>query len=291
MKVYKNEKGRELVLQSYDRLLTRWGIEIKEEEIKTTYGTTHVIKAGNPANKPLIMFHGVGDNSAIMWIFNAKKLSEFFYLIAVDTIGGPGKSVPNENYDKNFSQIKWVDEIISALQVEKPSLIGVSNGAAIVQNYGARNIERIDRIVSMAGGLLYGKGSPISKMLKVFLPEALFPNDKNVRKLLEKLTGENSAVFIDDRELMEHWSYLLRYFNNMSMSYHKPVVLADEEVVNLKDRMMVLIGNKDPIAYSLESAGVLEEKGISYQILENTGHAINHERAEKVNSILIDYLK
>ncbi|MBN2853204.1 MAG: alpha/beta hydrolase [Clostridia bacterium] len=291
MKVFKNEKGKQLILQSYDKLLKMWDVEYIEEDIQTTYGMTHVIKVGDSRKRTVIMFHGVGDNSAIMWLFNAKELSEHFYLIAVDTIGGPNKSIPNEKYNGDFNQIKWVDEVIDGLKVDHPSLIGVSNGAGIIQNYGPRNLEKIDKTVSMAGGLLYGKRVSVSKMLKVFLPEALFPSKKNVIRLLNKLTGEDSAVFTENPALMEHWMLLLKYFNNMSMGFHKMTPLTDDEVNNISKRMLVMIGDEDPIAYSRESEDLLKKMNINYLIVKNTGHAINHEKASLINKTIIDYLK
>ena len=111
MKVFKSKKAEKLVLDTYNQLLVMWDVDIEERDISTSYGSTHVVLCGNEANPPLILFHGVGDNSALMWIYNAKALSHHFRVIAVDTIGGPGKSVPNKKYSKDFDDAKWIDEI------------------------------------------------------------------------------------------------------------------------------------------------------------------------------------
>ena len=95
MKIYKNNKGKELVIKSYNELLKLWNIKYEEVNLKTKYGITHCIISGDNNKPPLLMFHGVGDNSAVMWIKNIEDLSQHFHCIAVDTIGGPGKSVPN----------------------------------------------------------------------------------------------------------------------------------------------------------------------------------------------------
>lgn len=63
----------------------------------------------------MILFHGVGDDSALMWVYNAKRLGERYKLYAIDTMGGPGKSVPNENYNKDFDDIKCIDEVLNGL--------------------------------------------------------------------------------------------------------------------------------------------------------------------------------
>ena len=41
---------------------------------------------------------------------------------------------------------------------------------------------------------------------------------KNVQKLLSKMTGEHTEVFIENPLLLEHFCWLMRGFNNMAMS-------------------------------------------------------------------------
>ena len=43
MKVYKSEKAKKRVLDTYDQLLAMWNVDKEERDIPTTYGTTHVI--------------------------------------------------------------------------------------------------------------------------------------------------------------------------------------------------------------------------------------------------------
>ena len=68
MKVYKSKKKQQEIVRTYDRLLEQWGVEIEELEIDTRYGMTHVVACGKKQNPPLLLFHGVGDDTALMWI-------------------------------------------------------------------------------------------------------------------------------------------------------------------------------------------------------------------------------
>lgn len=96
MKRYKSLSGRQLIVDTYDMLLNSWDSDFEERDIETTYGLTHVIIVGDRQKPSLLLFHGTADNSAMMWIYNIKELSQKFYIIAVDAIGGSGKSEPNE---------------------------------------------------------------------------------------------------------------------------------------------------------------------------------------------------
>ena len=228
MKVFKNEKARKNILDSYNRLLEIWNVGKEEKDIVTAYRTTHVIVCGNDNNPPLVLFHGVGDNSLLMWLYNAEALLSHFRVYAIDTIGGPGKSCPNKNYDKNFDDIRWIDETLTGHLLEKVFMAGVSHGGYLAQYYGVYKPERVIKIISMAGTVPVGGSNPIKTMLKVFLPEALFPTERNTEKLLRKLSGKNSAVFTENHIIMEHYRWLLKGFNNMAMGFHKVISFSDE---------------------------------------------------------------
>lgn len=288
---YKGSEGRQLVFGSYDKLLKMWGVDKTELDVETRFGKTHVITAGSRENPPLLLFHGVGDNSALMWIYNAKELSKHFYIMAVDAIGGSGKSEPDERYYKGFDQTLWIDDVLAALKVEKTNIAGVSYGSYLTQLYAIERPEKVDKIICMAGAIALKdiiKGNGMSSML-IFLPEALFPSEKNAAKLMKKLCGSNSRVFTENKDLMQHWFYLLKYFNNRSMMYHKLKKFNQEQVNGISEKTYVLIGDCDRIAYAPVVVKMLEDYKIKHKILKHTGHGINHEQAEIINKEIINF--
>jgi len=291
IKVFKNQQAEQNLLSSYDHLLTLWSVSTEEADISTCYGTTHVIFCGNPDSPPLVLFHGVGDNSALMWFYNAASLAKHYRLIAIDTMGGPGKSVPNARYDATFTQVKWLDDVFDGLGLSAFFLGGVSNGAYMAQCYAIARPEKVLKVICMSGGpAVLTKKSSLWKTMSIFLPEALFPTDKNVMKLIKKLSGDNVEKFISNTDLMEHWKLLLRGFNTMSMSFHKITGFTPDELSCLSGKSLFLIGTKDRIAYSEGLEAVLKEYKLDYKLFEGAGHAINHEISEQINSEIIDYL-
>ena len=163
MKTYKSEKGRRLAHESYDRLVAAWGIAVEERDLDTSYGSTHVILAGSTANPLLLMFHGAGDNSAMMWIYNAPELSRHFRLVAVDTIGGSGKSVPDERYHHGFDLRLWLGDLLVALDVETCCAIGVSYGCYLAQLLTAVYPDVVRRFVGI-GGYIVAEGHTGSRL-------------------------------------------------------------------------------------------------------------------------------
>lgn len=292
MKVFRTEKGKNELFESYSRLIEKWDVEVIERDIETKFGTTHIIESGQNNKPVLLLFHGVGDNSAMMWIFNAKALAENFRIIAIDAIGGAGKSIPNENYGKQFKQTEWIVELLDLLEIEKAHAAGVSYGNYLVQHLKIEIPDRIEKIVGISGSISSeGSKSVMMRMMMVFLPEALFPNEKNMVKLIKKLTGPDFSALNNHKELMNHWRLMLKNFNNASMTYHKISKFKKEEFTRLKDDALFIIGDHDILSYYPGSLDIMDELSMNYEIVKNAGHVINHEFPETINKKIIEFLK
>lgn len=291
MKKYKSVSGGQLIADSYNKLLHSWGTEFQEKDIETSYGITHVITVGDHQSPPLLLFHGTADNSAMMWIYNIKELSKKCYIIAVDAIGGSGKSEPNDEYYKNFNQVTWIDDILDALEIHHTNICGVSYGAYLSYHYALERPDRVNKAICLAGRIPSSQFEIISKMMIAFLPEALFPSKKNCKKLLRKLSGTNYSVFEENEVLMNHWYYLLKYFNNKSMMQHKIVINSDLEISVLREKVLFLIGEHDRLTNYPKAIKRLENNKLNYKIIDNAGHAINHEQAEVINKEIIEFIE
>ena len=290
MKVYRSDKVGKKIIETYDQLLAEWGCEVTERDIRGSYGTTHVIETGNKEGIPLVLFHGVGDDSALMWIYNAKALGDHFRLFAIDTIGGPGKSRPNGNYDKNFDDILWIDGILDSLKIDRAAVAGVSMGAYLTQLYTLSRPERVIRAISIAGAVpAVGKKSTMGVMFRIFLPEALFPTDGNVMKLIRKMSGSNYSVFTENPAIMSHYKYLLKGFNNLAMGFHKVRGFTSEEIDRIRDRVIYLVGEEDPFE-KLGGKILLQQYNMNTVFYPDAGHGLNHELSEEINRKIIDIL-
>lgn len=294
MNKYRNKTAGENILRTYDALLTQWQVPILECDVETRYGKTHVITSGGDDLPPLVLFHGVGDDSALMWIYNAKELSQHFKLYAIDTIGGPGKSAPNKNYNKDFDDILWIDDILTELKIESAFFAGVSHGGFMTQLYTLKRPEKVKKAIAISSSVPASNGnknsSPMKTMMKIFLPEALFPTQKNTEKLIKKLSGVNANAFLQNKTIMEHYRFLLKGFNNMAMAYHKVLTFSDEEITQIKEKILYLAGEADPFQ-KLGGSEALTKYNMNVQFFEDAGHGLNHELASEINKKVIEYLE
>ena len=126
-------------------------------------------------------------------------------------------------------------------------------------------------------------------MMKVFLPEALFPTKHNTEKLIKKLCGKNYFVFTNNELIMEHYHWLLKGFNNMAMAYHKIIMFQEYEIKKLQGKCIFLCGEVDPLGDAKKAKEKFERYGIEYRIIPEVGHGINHEVSDEINNIILEY--
>lgn len=296
VKRFKSQAGKQLIYESYDRLLELWGIDKEELDIETKYGKTHVIVSGNPVNPPLVLFHGSGDNSVMTWFVNIPELVKHYYVVAVDFFGGAGKSEPNDSYPKKFDLVLWVDTILDTLNIEKVSIAGVSFGGYLALAYTAKNPNRVSKIVCMAN-YPYLKGIKsrlltyllIFRAVKTLFPEILNPTEQNSINILQKLTAPNCvAPSLINKEMMKHWFYILKYSRIVT---HDLTYFEDKAISVFRDKALFLIGDSDIWTYHPSVMKILNDNNLIYKIIKNTGHVINHEQQELVNREIIDFLQ
>jgi len=287
MRKYRSRKSGQAIIATYDRILASWACEAKERDIETGYGITHIIECGQDDATPLVLFHGVGDDSALMWIYNAPELSRHFHLYAIDTLGGPGKSVPSTNYKRDFDDVRWIDEVLDGLGITEAFFVGVSHGGYLVQMYALNRPERVVRGISISGTVpVGGKKRSMKAMMKIFLPEALFPSDKNVHRLIRKLSGDYYAVFMENKVIMAHYKALLKGFNSMAMSYHKVCAFNEDEVQRIRSKIVYLVGTADPFE-KLGGRDILLQNHMNAVFYDHAGHGLNHELSETINQKIV----
>jgi len=290
IKVFKNDAGKEQVLRSYDRILEMWATDFQEHRVQTAFGSTYCLTAGSPDKPPLVLFHGVGDNSAVMWALNIRELSKHFYCIAVDTIGGPGKSVPNESFTKKtFNQVEWINQTIDHFGRDIVNLAGVSNGAYMAYNYTAANGERVNKAVCMEGGMVTKPFKAMLQTLMMMFPEILAPTERNLLKVIKKLSSPASDVFERYPILAEHLVLMMKNHNQQAMFAHRIQKYERDKGIAVKDKLYFLIA-EHKIHLKKDFIGVLNEGGFRYKVIPNAGHGINHEQPKIIHHEILKFM-
>jgi len=283
--IYKNNENQELIYKLYDEKLEKWVTPYEIIDVPTKYGKTSIIASGNKNNPPLFLFHPNG-LTATVWFPNAAELSKNHRVYAINTIGDIGKSELSDfnNYLKkgqNFSE--WINEIMDELQIDKCDVVAASMGGWIAMNFAIHSPNKINRLVLLGpAGIKSNTFELIRRLSKVLI----FPTQKNKEAITKWVLGDSKKV---NDELAVYMNTAL----NCEGRIPYPGRIKKRQLEKIEAKTLLILGEFDPVVGNTDKNLRYAKKcfkNIEVEVVK-TGHIISMEKPEKVNSLIIDFLK
>jgi len=106
---------------------------------------TYYEEYGDKYNPTLLLLHGIGADNR-MWDPQKELYASKGYHVIVPDLLGHGKSSPKNNLSLSDWN-KQLSELLTSLNIEKISLIGVSMGGVIAQSFAVNNPKRIEKLI------------------------------------------------------------------------------------------------------------------------------------------------
>jgi len=201
--IYKSPEGQARILELYDRLQGRLGVDLEDCVVHTRFGDTHVLASGPVHAQPLVITHGgnsINPQSLreILPILRANR----YRIYAPDTIGHPGKSAQTRLSAQDLSYGEWLNEVLNELGLDQALFIGGSFGAGILLRLAAYAPQRITKL-----GLFVPSGVvkvPLTSMaFKIGLPYLLHLLAPSRRRFFRAIQWMGSEIDGDIVELIE----------------------------------------------------------------------------------------
>ncbi len=273
---------QEEYLQAYLKVMNLWGLEHHSEEIENSWGTTHINICGSKDNHPLLLLHAASINSA-QWYANVKAWSKHFRLITVDTLGDCGWSRPNQDLENKTQYNKWLVDLIDQLGLDKPHILGHDYGGWLAMNLAISNPEILDKMVLLAPAASI---IPLNLSTKINWKMSALPFISPLSKT-SRLISKNDLV---EKEFLELLDAAKRSCKSKILY---PSVFSDLELLNISNPTLLLIGDQDKMYSPLKAVNRAREfiPNLKSEIIINTGHFLNLEQPEVVNSKVINFLK
>jgi pimeloyl-ACP methyl ester carboxylesterase len=287
---YRTAAAREFCFRYLDGLAARlWPVVSEERMVPTTFGATFVRVSGPPGAPALVLLHGAGATS-LMWSPNIEALSREYRTAAVDQVGEFGKSACAKPVRALQDLIKWLDELIGALEPRgRVSLAGMSYGGALAAQYALQFPERLEKVILLA------PGSTVLRPPAEFWVRLIALGIARRRGLRAFFRW----IFADMARTDPQWidSTIEQLSLNMrSIERHKapiPPVLTDAEWGSLRPPTLFLAGENEVI-YSAEKA-VRRLQGVAPQvtaeIIPGAGHDLTFAQTAMVNERILRFLK
>lgn len=264
--VFKTTAGQATVMALYDELLTRWPVVHKTMMIPTRHGDTFVIASGDEQAPPLVLLHGAGSNSAV-WAGDVATYAAEYRVIAIDTLGEPGRSAQNRLAMDGPGYAEWLSDVFDGLGIGRGVLVGISQGGWMALNVAVTHPDRVAALALMCpGGIVSPRWT--------FLPRAVglsLLGGPGLRRLSRLLFGEDP---IPDG-VVEITATVNQHFN--SRMDPQPL-FTDEELARLTMPVLLLGGAHD-IIFDMEKIAARMRQVMPQTVVEispTAGHAIIH---------------
>jgi len=283
---FKTPEGEARFIAAYDAAMASWPVPSEEINLPSRFGITHVVVCGPPTAPPLVLLHGYMA-TLTMWSPNVAAFSRDHRVYAVDVMGQPGKSNPDEPIGNVADFVSWLTTTLDALHLERVFLVGMSFGGWLALNYAVAAPQRVRKLVLLSpGGLLpMVRQFTVRGMLMAFLPTRLTVN------AFFRWLGFTDRAYADTLALM----YLgLKHFRMATETARvMPAVVSDEQLRGMKVPTLLLIGDHEVIsdpARALERARRLIPD-FEGELVPDCRHDMSSTQYQIVDARVLDFLK
>jgi pimeloyl-ACP methyl ester carboxylesterase len=146
---FKSSEGEAAYFAEYDAAMKMWPVPYDEMDITSRFGVTHLVVSGPRNAPPLVLLHGYWA-TLTMWAPNMAEFSKGRRVYAIDVMGQPGKSLPDEPIRNAAEHLAWLTTVLDALHLDKISLAGMSFGGWLALNYAAAAPQRVQALVLLS---------------------------------------------------------------------------------------------------------------------------------------------
>jgi pimeloyl-ACP methyl ester carboxylesterase len=234
---FTSERARAKFLAAYEQALDRRWPERTALDVPTTFGNTRLHVGGPGDGVPVLLLPGAGGNS-LMWHRYVAELGRHRRVIAVDPVGDPGASTQDRPIEGAEDVTRWLDEVVTGLDVERVHLIGCSYGGWTAMQYAIRNPATVASLTLLdPAGFGRVSGRFVAWVVLGGLA-GLTP-----RPLRHRAAGWLHNATLRDDDLMGLAAAMMGFRRRLPV----PPPLTDEELQKIAAPMLVLLGERSQL--------------------------------------------
>ncbi len=234
---FKSQAGKDAILSLYDQKLNALNIEYQTRMVSTSFGETHLITTGDPANPPLVLVHG-SNGCAPIALETYPHLMEKYRVFAVDLPAQPNKSEGTRLSMNDLSYGYWMIELMEQLRISNVTMAGFSFGGLVILKTLLTN-EAFVKEAFLASPAYIINGNPLSAFWKIFIPLKTYQKTKDpkqVEKFLKALFTERDPFAIE---------YLSWVFLHFDMDFNPIPVISKSEAASIQTPLTIIGARKD----------------------------------------------
>lgn len=267
-------------------------LAVEEKKLQQEGYSIYYYPSGNKEQELLIFLHpAIGDHRC--FDSQLKAFSQHYRVITVDLLGH-GKSQAGKSKDKIDASARHLKEIMEREGYENASLVGVSLGALVAQDFASKYPERIKALVAVGGYDIHASEKELSaarraqsKTIFHMLSRAMF-SMKAFRKYIALNTVDSPEQQARIYEIAG--SYTRGSFKVMP-GLNK--IIQAKENYTAPYPLLIINGDreKEAVAISLSESWHGRNKSSQFHIIEGAGHCANMDKPEEFNQLVLAFLE
>lgn len=242
---FRTPEGQAAFSAAYEAAMKMWPVPYEELEIPSRFGMTHIVVSGPKDAPPLVLLHGYMA-TLTMWSRNVADFSREHRVYAIDVIGQPSKSIPDQPVRDVADYMAWLTATLDALHLDGVYLVGMSYGGWLSLNYAAAAPERVRKLVLLSPAAAF---LPLVKQFSVRgLLASLFPTRVVVNSFMRWLGFQDRPGEEDAGRVLDLMYLGLRHFRVPPETLRVvPTMFADDELRAMRVPTLLLIGEQEVI--------------------------------------------
>ncbi len=280
--MFKSQKGKQEIFRLYDAKLESLNIDYEYVTVNTTFGKTNIIATGDPKKPPMILVHG-SNGCAPIALETYANLHKKYRVFAVDVLAQPNKSAETRLSMKDDSYGKWMNEIITKLNLDSVTMAGFSFGGLIILKtleYDESNIKE----VYLSAPAYIVNGNPLKALFKVFIPIKMYMKTQKV-KYVERFL---SHLFTDRDEFAIE--FLSKVFLEFEMDFTPVPVIDAKAAKEITTPITIFAAGNDimfPGNKMIKRASKIFPSLKKSKLIEDSKHVQNTEQNEMIEREII----
>lgn len=286
---FRSPEGAAQYYAAYDAALRLWPVPYESIDVTTRYGRTHVNACGSKDAFPVVLLHG-GYASSTMWFPNVADLSARFRLLALDTLGEPGKSTPTQPNATKRDCAAWLESVLDELGISKAHVVGLSRGGWLALNLALHTPQRLERVVLLSPAASF---ISLNSFFRVVAATVIRIPARPVLKaaLYSWVTPgfKVNQVFAEQFIIgLQNWNWAM---NTNGYSGVMPSAFTVEELDQVHIPVLMLIGDQDKLnpPKTIERARQMISH-IEANVIPDAGHLLSMEQPEHVDARVLKFL-
>lgn len=257
-------------------------------QIETSFGVVQVYCWKNDGSKqktPILLLPGKSSGTP-MWSENLPDFYKNRTVYGIDILGDAGLSIQTKTIKNSADQAKWIEELLSKLDLHKIHLLGHSFGGWLAANYASNYPERIASLILIEPVFTF-QTLKLVVILKSIPYSLKFLPKKWRQGFLKMVSGSDSIDTSDPVAKM------IDVGSNFKSKLPTPVMITKKQLQSWNFPVYAALADRSAMHNSLKAIEVAKNnvKNIHTVLWKNATHSLPIEYAESLDAEIIKFIE